>query len=88
MAKNAGLQVLAFNETNTPLMNVTVPVSSGIFSTDPKKNLMPGYLQATSIDFGDILSHQNVTVRVGIYHEGLFSNSTTYEIIPVWTNSP
>jgi hypothetical protein len=88
MAINAGVQVPAFDKNNSTLMNVTVPISFGVFDTSEKKNLIPGYYQASSMTFGNIFSQQNVTVRVGIYHEGFFSNSTTYKIIPVWTNPP
>jgi hypothetical protein len=68
---------------------VTVPiVSGGIFSSNENKSLIPEYLQPTPLEFGNVLSQQNVTVRLGIFHEGVFSNSTTYEIIPVWKNAP
>jgi hypothetical protein len=89
MAKKAGLDVLAFDESNDVLMNHTVPITSGgiaAFSTNPSKNLIPDYLYSASLEFGNILSQENVTIRMAIFHEGTFSNSTRYEINPIWEN--
>ena len=91
MARKAGLQVLAFDETNTNLMNFTVPITSGgiaAFSTNESRNLIPYYLYPTSLEFGNVLSQENVTVRLAIFHEGVFSNNTRYEVNPVWHNTP
>lgn len=85
MAKKAGLQVLALNESNAVLMNYTVPITDGgvgAFATKP--SLIPSYLYPVPLEFNDLLSQQNVTVRLAIFHEGVFPNSTRYEVNPVW----
>jgi hypothetical protein len=91
MAKKAGLDVLAFDEANSVLMNYTVPITEGgigAFSTNETlRNLIPYYIYPTPLEFGNVLSQQNVTVRLAIFHEGIFPNSTRYEINPVWENS-
>jgi hypothetical protein len=88
MAKKAGLKVLAFDEANAVLMNYTIPITEGgigAFSTNETlRNLIPYYLYPTPLVFDDVLSQQNVTVRLAIFHEGIFPNSTRYEINPVW----
>jgi hypothetical protein len=89
MARKAGLEVLAFDEANAVLMNYTVPITEGgiaAFSTNETKNPIPYYLYPTSLEFGNVLSQENVTVRLAIYHDGVFSNSTRYQINPVWKN--
>ena len=59
MAKNAGLEVLAFDKANTVLMNYTVPiVGYGVFSTNENRTLIPDYLQLTPIQFGNVLSRR------------------------------
>lgn len=88
IAKNAGLEVLAFDKENSVLMNYTVPiVSYGVFSINGNKTLIPYYQQLTQLEFGNILGQQNATVRLSIFHEGSFPNSTRYEINPVWENN-
>jgi hypothetical protein len=87
MANNAGLNVLAFDEENFVLMNYTVPiVGYGVFSINENRTLIHSYVQLTPLEFGNVLSQQNVTVRLAIFHEGLFLNSTRYQINPVWGN--
>jgi sensor domain CHASE-containing protein len=91
MARKAGLDVLAFDGANVVLMNYTVPITEGgigAFSTNETlRNLIPYYLYPTPLEFGNVLSQQNVTVRLAIFHEGIFPNSTRYEINPVWENN-
>jgi hypothetical protein len=88
MAKNAGIEVVAYDQENAILMNYTVPiVGYGVFSTNENKSLLPEYLQLTSLQFGNVLSNENATVRLSIFHEGVFSNSTMYQVNPVWENS-
>jgi hypothetical protein len=90
MARKAGLEVLAFDEFNAVLMNFTVPVIEGgiaAFSTNESRNLIPSYLYPTTLEFGNVLSQQNVTIRMAIFHEGVFPNETRYEINPVWENT-
>lgn len=88
IASKAGLEVLAFDETNAVLMNYTVPITEGgigAFSTnDTLRNLIPYYLYPTPLEFGNLLSQQNVTVRLAIFHDGAFSNNTRYQVNPVW----
>ena len=88
MAYNAGLKVLASDCTGEILMNITVPLISGSYSTDENETLMPYYIQLSPLAFGNVLSQQDLEVRIAIYHESTFSNSTKYEMTPVWTNSP
>jgi hypothetical protein len=91
MAKKAGLQVLALDQSNAVLMNYTVPIASGgiaAFSSNETKNPIPYYLYPTSLEFGNVLSQENVTVRMAIFHEGVFSNNTRSEVNPVWHNTP
>jgi hypothetical protein len=87
-ASNVAMQVYAFDNTNNTLMNATCPIHSGVFDSSEKKNIVSQTFQVTSNEFtfGDILSQQKVIVRVGIYHEGSFPDTTTYKIIPIWTN--
>ena len=85
MAKNAGLEVLAFDKANAVLMNYTVPiVGYGVFSTNENRTLIPDYLQLTPIQFGNVLSQENATVRLSIFHEGIFQNDTRFEVIPIY----
>ena len=85
MAKNAGIQVLAYDTANTVLMNYTVPIAGyGIFSTNQNRTLIPDYLQLTPIQFGNVLSQENATVRLSIFHEGIFPNDTRFEAIPIY----
>ncbi len=86
--KNARIQIVAFDETNTVLMNYTAPITegdAGAFTTNETlKNLIPYYFYPTPQFFGNVLSQQNVTVKLAIFHDGVFPNSTRYEINPVW----
>ncbi len=89
IALQAGLRVVAKSEDNSTLMNMTVPlVNGGVFSADTDLSLLPAYLSPSFVEYGDVLSKENVTVRFSIYHEGSFSNSSTYDITPFWTNPP
>jgi hypothetical protein len=87
-ASNITMQVYVFDEANNTLMNVTCPIHSGVFDSSEKKDIVSQMFQDTSNEFtfGDLLSGQKVEVRVGIYHYGSFPSTTTYKIIPVWTN--
>jgi hypothetical protein len=88
MAKNAGLQVLAHDKADDILMNYTVPiVGYGVFSANEDKSLLPDYLQLAPLEFGNVLSQENATVRLSIFHEGNFKNDTTYEAIPIYDNA-
>jgi hypothetical protein len=82
------LKVLAFEANGRILMNITVPLISGSYSTNENEPLMPYYIQLTPLAFGNVLSQQDLELRIAIYHEGTFSNSTKYEMTPVWTNYP
>ncbi len=85
MAIGVGLIVLAYDESNKVLMNETIPVSLGGYSVTyaiPPRNT----LHSTPMMHTNIFSQQNVTVILGIYHEGIFSKSTRYEAIPLYKN--
>jgi hypothetical protein len=89
MAKKAGLQVVAFNESNAVLLNYTLPIAdAGVDAFATKPSLLPSYIYPAPLEFNNLLSQQNVTVRVAIFHEGIFPNNTRYQITPVWENSP
>jgi hypothetical protein len=80
-----GLIVLAYDESNKVLMNETIPVSLGGYSVTyaiPPHNTP----HSTPMMHTNIFSQQNVTVILGIYHEGIFSKSTRYEAIPIYKN--
>jgi hypothetical protein len=84
MAKNVGLVILAYDQSNKVLLNQTMPVmdSAIVYSTSIIHNsLKPPILHTT------ILSQQNMTVIMGIYHEGVFPSSTRYEAIPIYDSS-
>lgn len=87
-ASNVTMQVYAFDKSNNTLMNVTCPINAGVFDSSEKKNIVSQTFQATSSQFTIpyLLTQQRIEVRVGIYHEGNFPDTTTYKIIPVWTN--
>ncbi len=93
-ASNAGVRVLAFNETDAVLLNVTVPIVPGrTFSTALNESLipevpywLPDAIPLSELEYGNVLSQENVTVRFSIFHEGIFPSSTRYEIIPIWEN--
>jgi len=94
-ASNAGLRVLAFNETNVAVLNVTVPiVPDRTFSTALNESLVPAVpywlpdaISLIDLEYGTVFSQENVTVRFSIFHEGIFPSSTRYEIIPIWENN-
>jgi hypothetical protein len=92
-AIHAGLTVLAFDETNAVVLNVTVPVTDREFSTAFDDSLvpavpywLPGATSLNKLTYGDVLSEENVTVRFSIFHDGIFPSSTRYQIIPIWEN--
>ena len=81
MATNVGLIILAYDNTNKILLNITMPImnSATVYSTSLiHGSLKPPILHTT------ILSQQNMTVIMGIYHEGIFPSSTRYEAIPIY----
>jgi hypothetical protein len=82
-AINLKLQVLAFDWNGNTLMNTTTSVQSGVW--DVERNSKGVY--GNGFEFGNISPNGNVTVSLSIYHKGFFpASTTTYEIIPVWTN--
>ena len=84
-AFDAELRVIAINETGV-IMNTTIPlVAYGTFSTDEDK-IKPNNENITPYTTENILSYQNKTISISIYHEGSFSSNTAYEIIPIWKN--
>jgi hypothetical protein len=81
-ALNPKLQVLAFDENGKQLMNTTTSVRNGVW--DAERNSKGIYFN--SGEFNDMCPQQNTTVSLSIYHEGFFPNSTTYRIVPLWTD--
>ena len=83
MAIGVGLNILAYDESNKVLLNETMPVlDNGYIET----YAIPPHTNQPRPLTTNIFSQQNMTVIMGIYHEGVFSNSTRYEAIPVFQN--
>ena len=84
-AMNVSVNVLAYDSSNIVLLNETVPASSsGLIMfpiTLPSNGAHLPYTGTT-----DIYSQQNVTVRFGVYHTGIFPDTTKYEAIPTYAN--
>jgi hypothetical protein len=80
MAANTSLVILAYDSSDNVLLNVTVPVIPYFTSTSAIMHHQPAPVG------GVILSQQNMTVRMEVYHEGVFLNGTRYEAIPVYTS--
>jgi len=82
MAIGVGLNILAYDESGKVLLNVTAPILSNgyMVAYPPHTGKLLGPLNT------NIFSQQNMTVILGVYHEGIFSDSTRYEAIPVYEN--
>ena len=84
-AMNVSVNALAYDSSNIVLLNETVPApSSGLImfpATLPSNGAHIPYTGTTNI-----YSQQNITVRFGIYHTGIFPNNTRYEAIPIYAN--
>jgi hypothetical protein len=86
-AYNAGLHVLAYGANGELEINKTIPLINGAtYGTDVETN---AYVYSSygnsSLTLESLQGKQNVTIEVGIFHEGVVSNWT---ITPVWTNLP
>lgn len=91
IARNVGVNVLAFDDANNVLMNVTVPVKfyADTATDDALERQVPRwthFVPLSEIEQGSLLSMENATVRFGVFHEGSFPDSTRYEVTPVWEN--
>jgi hypothetical protein len=84
MAKGVGLIILAYDSSNKVILNQTMPVmnSATVYSTAIIHNSMKLPVLHTNI-----FSQQNMTVIMGIYHEGVFPSSTRYEAIPIYNSA-
>jgi len=83
MAIGVGLNILAYDGSNKVLLNETMPIlDNGYIVT----YAVPPYTNQARPLTTNIFSQQNMTVIMGIYHEGVFSNSTRYEAVPVYQN--
>jgi outer membrane murein-binding lipoprotein Lpp len=91
-AYNAGLHVVAYNATGTLEINMTVPLSGGIFGTDNATNafVLEHYGSSSPtlglLDGGQTTSFYAAPEYYGslsILHEGIVTN---WSITPVWTN--
>ena len=82
MAIGVGLNILVYDESSEVLLNVTAPILSNgyMVACPPHTGKLLGPLNT------NIFSQQNMTVILGVYHEGIFSDSTRYEAIPVYEN--
>ena len=78
-AYNAGLNVVAYNVAGKLLVNITVPVSYGIYGNG-QSSLTP----LSTIGPLEIVSLEG-PAGISIVHEGLAS---TWKIIPVYTSTP
>ena len=101
-AYNAGLRVVAGGEYGILIINMTVPLSGGAYGTDnatnafiinnhrigiyTKFNSSPWKIDNVgSLELGSLSGGQTAKVTLAIFHEGTV---TSWNITPVWTNSP
>jgi len=86
-AYNAGLHVAAYNAAGELEINLTVPLVNGAtFGSDAATEAYVSNSYANSSQqLGSLNSQQNLTIEVGIFHEGVVSN---WNVTPVWTDSP
>ncbi len=93
-AYNAGLHVVAYQADGKVQINMTVPLDNWanettnentdfapVFGTDASTQIYGN----ESLQLGNLYSGQNVTIILGIFHQGTVTNWT---ITPVWTASP
>lgn len=80
-AYNAGLHVVAYTTSGT-VINMTVPLADGSYSTDATTF---AYIGNSSAQLGNLDSGQTAIFYADIYHEGTV---VLMYITPVWTNSP
>jgi outer membrane murein-binding lipoprotein Lpp len=85
-AYNAGLLVVAYDATGTLEINMTLPLSGGIFGTDNTTNgfVLKNY-GYSNLTLGFLASEQTAYIGISILHEGTVTNWTA---TPVWTNLP
>jgi hypothetical protein len=101
-AYNAGLRVVAGGVYGTLIINMTVPLSGGAFGTNNATNafVLGHYRLGTytkfeaspwkvdhigSLELGSLNGGQTANVTLAIFHEGTV---TSWNVTPVWTNSP
>ena len=84
-AMNVSVNVLAYDSSNAVLLNETVPApSSGLIMFPANLPSNGAHIPYTGTT--DIYSQQNITVRFGVYHTGVFPDTTRYEAIPTYVN--
>jgi len=91
-AYNAGLHVVAYTADGTLEIDITVPLSGGIYGTDSGTN---AYVLKTwggggsNMELGIVYTENIASLdnpdTISILHEGTVANWT---VTPVWTNSP
>jgi hypothetical protein len=87
-AYNAGLHVDAHDANGGLVINMTVPLLNiASFGTDAKTvaYALQHYGGRDSLQLGSLLTTQAADVAIQIFHEG---NATSWDVTPVWTNSP
>ena len=85
-AYNAGLHVVAYTDTGTLEINVTVPLAyDETFNQDFGTGAVGGGSIGGSYSVTTLEGGQNIQIFLDIYHEGTVANLT---VTPVWTNSP
>jgi hypothetical protein len=91
IACNVGLQITAYEtSTKSLLLNIVVPLEGGTFQDGLASSVLSGLPRLSSIDRSNyyLEGHKSIDSYVTIYHRFVFSNSTIYQVTPVWTNAP
>lgn len=84
-AYNAGLNVVAYDINNALVVDMTVPLTGGIYEDGVTIGNSNSSSLIGSLTLGSLAAGQTATIDISIYHEGI---ATTWKVIPVWTNSP
>ena len=85
-AFNAGLHVTAFSAEGILEINMSFPLTGGIFGTN---SAIDAYVESSrggvsSLQLGNLAGGEPEEVNIQIFHEGVVSNWT---VTPVWTNT-
>ena len=91
IANNVGLQIAAYEtSTKSLLLNIVVPLEGGTFQDGLASSFLSGLPRLSSTDRSNcyLEGHKSIDSYVTIYHRFAFSNSTVYQVTPVWTKTP
>jgi len=80
-AYNAGLHIIGLSATDTPVINMTIP----IVSANIQNPIIYQNAFITGISLSTLYPNQSVSMAAIIYHAGTVTN---YTINPVWTTIP